>query len=102
MSMDPKISKGTDAGDTPINDAMITDDERWLDRPGSVDTVIRILVFLSVASVLADFTYEKHGHWGFQNWFGFDAAYGFVACVALVIAAKGLCVLLMRGEDYYD
>ncbi len=33
---------------------------------------------------------------------GFDAIYGFVACVGLVIAAKGLRVLLMRDEDYYD
>ena len=39
--------------------------------------------------------------WHFQEWFGFDAIYGFVACVGLVLAAKGLRVLLMRDEDYY-
>ena len=102
MSMEPEIPKVTDAGTDAQNHDAVAADERWLDRPGSVDTIIRILIFLSAASVFADFFYHKHGHWGFQEWFGFDAAYGFVACVALVIAAKGLRVLLMRSEDYYD
>lgn len=79
-----------------------TPDERWLDRPGSVDTLVRLLIVLCAATVLADFFYHKHGHWGFQEWFGFDAAYGFVSCVGLVLAAKGLRKLLMRSEDYYE
>ena len=57
---------------------------------------------LSAATVFADLFYHKHGHWHFQEIMGFDAFYGFVACVGLVIAAKGLRVLLMRDEDYYD
>lgn len=77
-------------------------DDRWLDRPGSVDRIIWLLVFLSAATVAADFFYHKHGHWGFQEWFGFDAAYGFVACVGLVLAAKVLRKLVMRSEDYYE
>ena len=79
-----------------------TADERWLDRPGSVDRIIWLLVLVSAASVVADLFYHKHGHWGFQEWFGFDAAYGFVACVGLVLAAKLLRKLVMRSEDYYD
>lgn len=79
-----------------------TGDPRWLDKPGSVDLIIKVLIGLSVATVLADFGYDKHGHWGFQEWFGFDAAYGFVACVGLVLAAKVLRTLLMRSEDYYE
>ena len=78
------------------------EDERWLDRPGSVDRLIWLLILLSAATVAADFFYDKHGHWGFQEWFGFDAAYGFVACVGLVLAAKVLRKLVMRGEDYYE
>ena len=65
-------------------------DERWLDRPGSVDRLIWLLIGLSAATVVADFFYHKHGHWGFQEWFGFDAGYGFVSCVGLVLAAKVL------------
>ena len=97
MSMD---SDPNQQGQTP-GTGHASDDERWLDRPGSVDTLIKVLVAVSVASVLADFFYHKHGHWHFQEWIGFDAAYGFVACVGLVLAAKGLRVLLMRGESYY-
>lgn len=79
-----------------------TDDPRWLDRPGAVNKIIWALCIASALTVLADLFYEKHGHWHFQDFMGFDAAYGFVACVGLVIAAKGLRVLLMRDEDYYD
>lgn len=78
------------------------DEPRWLDRPGSVDLLIRILIFACVASVLADFFYDKHGEFSFQEWVGFDALYGFLAYVGLVQLAKGLRVLLMRDEDYYD
>jgi hypothetical protein len=45
---------------------------------------------------------HKHGEFGFEAWFGFHGLFGFVACVALVIAAKGLRRLLMRPEDYYE
>ena len=39
---------------------------------------------------------------GFDGWFFFYAVYGFVACVALVLAAKVLRRVVMRPEDYYD
>jgi hypothetical protein len=76
-------------------------DDRWLDRPGNVDRLIMLLIAVSVATVGADFFYSKHGHWHFQEWIGFDAVYGFVACVGLVLAAKVLRILLMRDENYY-
>ncbi len=78
------------------------DDPRWLDRPGSVDLIVKALVAVSALTVVADLFYHKHGEYHFQEWIGFDAVYGFVACVGLVLAAKGLRVLLMRDEDYYD
>lgn len=43
---------------------------------------------------------EHHG-FAFEQWPGFYSLYGFVACVALVLAAKELRKLLMRSEDYY-
>lgn len=101
MSMDPETPN---AGATPGEHAADhpTDDPRWLDQPGSVDKIVWALVAVSAASVLADFFYHKHGHWHFQEWFGFDAAYGFVACVGLVLAAKLMRKVLMRSEDYYE
>ena len=38
----------------------------------------------------------KHGEFRFEEWFGFHGIYGFVACVALVLAAKALRRVLKR------
>ena len=52
--------------------------------------------------VIIDILVPKHGPFAIEHWFGFYAFYGFIACVGLVIAAKGLRVILMKPEDYYD
>ena len=87
----PKPSPGGDS-----------DGERWLDRPGSVNLIIKVLMVACALSVLADFFYDKHGDYHFQEWIGFDAVLGFLVCVGLVAAAKRMRRLLMRSEDYYD
>jgi hypothetical protein len=74
----------------------------WLDRPSSINLIVRVLVIACIAVVLADFGYHKHGHFGFQEWFAFDAVFGFLAYVGLVSSAKGIRKLLMRSENYYD
>jgi len=78
------------------------DPQHWLDRPGSVNTLIRGLAVICVVLVVADAFYEKVTHYGWEQAPGFYAVFGFVSCVALVVAAKGLRRLLMRDEDYYD
>jgi hypothetical protein len=78
------------------------DDEGWLDRPGRVDLLVKLLVGLAILTVLADLFYHKHGEYGFQEWIGFDAVYGFLSCVVLVLGARGLQWLLLRREDYYE
>jgi hypothetical protein len=83
--------------DKPENDK-----ENWLDRPRSVDKIIRAVAIICLAVVAADFFYEKHGHYSWEEWPGFYALFGFTSCVVLVIAAKGLRKILMRDEDYYD
>lgn len=83
--------------------------------PPSVDLkavakIVTGLIVVCAVVVLLDFTYEKHGHPGFLQIGshgildipGFHAAYGFVSCVLLVLAATQLRKLVMRGEDYYD
>ena len=73
-----------------------------LDSKTSGRRAFRAIVIIGVLAVLADLTYEKHGHLPIENWIGFHAAYGFISCVALVFAARGLRRILMRDEDYYD
>ena len=59
------------------------------------------MIAAGVIVVLADFGYHKHGYFGFQEWFAFDAVFGFAAYVGLVNSAKLLRKLVMRPEDYY-
>ena len=82
----------------------VPDGERshWLDQPENVNLLIRILIAAGVGVVLADLFYHKHGHFGFQEWFAFDAVFGFAAYVGLVNSAKLLRKLVMRPEDYYE
>ena len=50
-----------------------------------------------------DFVIHRHGHLPVEEWPGFYAVYGFIACVLLTVFAKYILrPLLMRKEDYYD
>ena len=82
----------------------MSDKERkyWLDEPRNVKKVVYALYAICALLFGADLFVHKHSHFDFENWFGFFALFGFVACVALVLAAKVLRVLLKRDEDYYD
>lgn len=74
----------------------------WLDRPENVARLYRGLWGMGVLLVLLDLVVNRHAEAEFDGGFGFYALYGFVACVALVLAAKLLRRVLMRREDYYD
>jgi hypothetical protein len=74
----------------------------WLDKPTSVNLIIKTLIVACVIVVLADFGYHKHGDFHFREWFAFDAIFGFSAYVFLILCAKGWRKLVMRREDYYD
>ncbi len=52
--------------------------------------------------VLAELLLDRHGHFGIDGWFGFQAVYGFLTCVGMVVLAKLLGLLLKRRDDYYD
>jgi hypothetical protein len=75
---------------------------RWLDHGENVTKLYRGLWLLGLVLALADVIVHRHEELSFAGWFAFYAVYGFFACVALVIAAKGLRRLVMRPEDYYE
>ena len=74
----------------------------WLDRSDNVTKIYRTLWAIGIALVCLDLIVHRHAEVGFDGWFGFYGLYGFFACVALVVAAKGLRRILMRPEDYYE
>jgi hypothetical protein len=74
----------------------------WLDKPKNVLVVVRSLYVLCAAVFLLDFTGLRHAEAWYEGWPGFYPLYGFIGCTALVLIAKELRKILMRGEDYYD
>lgn len=78
------------------------EEKYWLDDPKNVWKIIWALFGLCAGLIGLDFFVHKHGHFRFEEWWGFYAIFGFVACVLLVLVAKGMRLFLKRGEDYYD
>lgn len=72
------------------------------DRRSMKSVLVPMLVVAAVSTVAADLLYAKHGEYAFQEWIGFDAIYGFLAGLFLVVTARGLRGLLERSEDYHD
>lgn len=75
---------------------------RWLDRADNVRKVYYSVWVACALLLVGELFIDKHGETAIESWFGFHGLYGFVACVALVVAAKLLRRVLMRKEDYYD
>jgi hypothetical protein len=74
----------------------------WLDDPRNVDRIVYALYAICAALLAIDIFVHKHGPFAIEHLFGFYGIFGFVACVALVLAARALRVVLMRPEDYYE
>ncbi|PWN56828.1 hypothetical protein [Abyssibacter profundi] len=84
-------------------DQQITDERPgFFDHPGRIKAIVYGVYVSCAVLFFADVFYHKHAYTAFEGWFGFHAWYGFIGCVGLVLAAKGLRVLLMRREDYYE
>jgi hypothetical protein len=65
----------------------------------------RVRAYFYVALVIlmmVELFVPKHGHFPWEEAYGFYAAYGFIGCVSLIFIAKGLRWLVQRKEDYYD
>jgi hypothetical protein len=74
----------------------------YFDKPRNVKRLLRYFYVICAALFGLDFIFQRHSAQAWEGWFGFYALYGFVACVVLVLLAKGLRKLVMRREDYFD
>lgn len=74
----------------------------WLDNRRNVDRIVWALYAVCAFLFVIDWFVPKHGPFAIEHWFGFYGIYGFVSCVALVLAAKEMRRIVMRSEDYYS
>ena len=80
------------------------------DKPKNVNKLLGVFLFICWFLFLLDllfFRYSKHlsfpgGEFDAESMFGFYGAFGFVACIMLVLTAKQMRKFLIRSEDYYD
>ena len=57
---------------------------------------------LLALSLLADVFIEHHAHFGFEDFLGFYAGYGFGAGIVVVVIAKVVAIFLRRKASYYE
>ncbi len=72
------------------------------DNPLNVKRAIYALYAVCALALIGDFIVHRHVDHPWEGIVGFYAVYGFGACVLLVLIAKEMRKLLMRGDDYYD
>lgn len=73
----------------------------WLDKPRNVKLLWRGFLLVLVLTVLAELLVQMHPHFSIESIFGFNAWFGFLGCVAMIVVAKGLALLLKRPDTYY-
>jgi hypothetical protein len=74
---------------------------RWLDDPNNGKKLFVALIVACAGLLVVDLAYHQHGHYDFEEWFGFHALFGFVAYCCIVGSAVQLRRVLKRPEDYY-
>lgn len=82
-------------------DSVIVRALSWVDDPAKVKKFFWGLVIAGAVLTLLDLFYKKKVYFDIEYVFGFYSFYGFVMCALLVIAAKGLRMMIGRKESYY-
>lgn len=78
------------------------DPQHWLVKPGTIK-----LLWLAGIALLAYVTWlgttvHPHATFGIEASLGFYSWYGFITCVAMVVFAKLLGLVLSKKDTYYD
>ncbi len=76
--------------------------QHWLVRPKTIRKLWIGGGIVLALLIVADFFIHGHPAFGIDGTFGFYGWYGLLACLAMVVIAKALGVLLKRRETYYE
>lgn len=74
----------------------------WLVRPSTIRKLWIGFSLVLLITLFAQFFVHIHDYFTVDAEFGFYAAFGFFSCVAMVVVAKLLGLLLKRPDDFYD
>jgi hypothetical protein len=77
------------------------DRSHWLDDPAHVNLLWRGFLVVLALLVAAELLVHMHPNFEIEAIFGFGAWFGFAACAAMIVGAKGLALLLKRPDSYY-
>lgn len=73
-----------------------------LDEPRNVRLLWRVFLAVLALAVLVEAAVPLQPHFGVESIFGFNAWFGFGACVVMIVAARALGAWLKRPDTYYD
>ena len=76
--------------------------QHWLVRSGTIRLLWIIYLFILVLTVFAGLFMDVHAVFRLDGSFAFNAWYGFLSCIGMVLVAKLLGRLLHRKDSYYD
>ncbi|MGV1100707.1 hypothetical protein ACUUL3_15020 [Thiovibrio sp. JS02] len=77
-------------------------DGGYFDRPEIKKKLWLLLWGICILSLVLELFVHRHPHFEQENFFGFYALLGFVACSLCILAAKGLGLFLKAEVGYYD
>jgi hypothetical protein len=78
------------------------ENDHWLARPATIRKLWVGFISVLALTVLAQLFIGIKGYFVVDGWLGFGAIFGFLSCVAMVLVAKGLGLVIKRAESYYD
>jgi len=76
--------------------------QHWLVRPGTIRLLWAVYLFTLALTILAGLITDVHAWFRLDGSFAFNAWYGFLACIGMILFAKLLGLLLQRKDTYYD
>ena len=76
--------------------------KHWLVRPRTIRILWIASAAILAALVVAGGFVRGHAYFTIDGIFAFNAWYGFLICVAMVVAAKVLGGFIKRQDTYYD
>ena len=76
--------------------------KHWLLRKENIRKLWVGFIIIMAITVLAGLFVQQYEPFGIEDSFGFFAWYGFITCVAMVLLARLLGLILKRPENYYD